>query len=117
MGLILGIVALVAAGCIVAYAVIVTAKWIKNKIKDKIRQRNAKKVAVADIEQLINQCDNQVSIDELDSLVDEGYDYLVASVDDSGNVDDVEVVKDTSDYSDSEVDKLLGKKGMIVVNS
>ncbi len=116
IGLIAGIVGLVALGCLVAYAVILTIKWIKNKIKEKLAKKNVKKVALADIEELIAECDNTVSIDALDDLSNEGYSHIMADVGYDGEiVGDISVIKDENVSLDDEVEQLLGKKGMVVV--
>lgn len=115
--LIAGIVGLIAAGCLVAYAIILTFRWLKNKIKEKLAARNAKKVAVADLDELIESCDNTVTIDQLEELSDEGYTHLMATVDDSGKVNDVEVIRDTSGTIDEEVEQFINRtgEGMVVV--
>lgn len=116
--LIAGIVGLVALGCIVAYAVVVTIKWLKNKIKEKFEQKNVKKVAVADLEELINECDNTVSLSDLDDLVDEGYTHMMVDVDYDGKVvGDVEVIKNKDDSLDQDVENFLNKtnQGMVIV--
>lgn len=117
LALIIGIVGLIAAGALVAYAIILTIRWLKNKIKEKLAAKNVKKVAVADLDELIKQCDNTVSIDDLEKLSDEGYTHLMAIVDETGKVDDVEVIQNTSDTIDDEVDQFINRtgKGMVVV--
>lgn len=117
LGLILGIVGLIAAGCLVAYAIVLTFRWLKNKIKDKLAAKNAKKVAVADLDELIESCDNTVTLGDLENLTDEGYTHLMATVDNSGKVSDVEVIRNTSDTIDDEVDRFINRtgEGMVVV--
>lgn len=117
IGLIAGIVGLIALGCLVAYAIVLTFKWLKNKIKEKLAAKNAKKVAVADLNELIDECDNTVSISDLEDLTDEGYTHLVATVGKDGKVSDVEVIKDTSSSIDEEVEQLINRtgQGMVVV--
>lgn len=117
IGLIAGIVGLIAAGCLVAYAIILTFRWLKNKIKEKLAAKNAKKVAVADLDELIESCDNTVTLSDLESLSDEGYTHLMATVDDNGKVSDVEVIRDTNDSIDEEVERFINRTGdgMVVV--
>ena len=116
-GLIIGIIGLIAAGALVAYAIVLTFRWLKSKIKEKLAAKNAKKVAVADLEELIESCDNTVTVDQLEELSDEGYTHLMATVDESGKVSDVEVIRDTSDSIDDEVDQFINRtgEGMVVV--
>lgn len=116
MGFLLAIVGLIAAGALVAYAIVLTIKWLRNKIKEKLAAKNVKKVAVADIEQLIGECDNTVSIDALDDLANQGYSHIMADVDYNNKiVGDIEVIKDKNEYLDEDVEELLGREGMVVV--
>lgn len=116
-GIILGIIGLVAAGVVVGYAIIVTFRWLLRKIKEKLAARSAKKVAVADLEKLIDNCDNRVSLSDLENLTDQGYTHLVATVDKSNRVNDVEVIKDTSNNIDTEVEHFINRtrSGMVIV--
>lgn len=116
--LIVGIVGLIAAGCLVTYVIILTLKWLKDKITEKLAKKNVKKVAVADLEELINECDNTVSLSDLNELVDNGYTHLMAEVGYDGElVGEVEVIKDESDTIDEDVEELLNrtKQGMVIV--
>lgn len=115
--LIAGIVGLIAAGCLVAYAIVLTFRWLKNKIKEKLAAKNAKKVAVADLDELIESCDNTVTLNQLEELSDEGYTHLMATVNENGKVNDVEVIRDINDTLDDEVDQFINRtgEGMVVV--
>ncbi len=112
MGLFLLIAGVIAAGALVAYAVVLTIRWLKNKIKEMLAKRNIKKVAAMDLEKLIDECPNQTTLDE---LMDDGYEKVIANVNESGKIQDVEVVKDEG-YGDYEVDQLLGDERMVVVS-
>lgn len=116
-GIIAGIVGLIAVGCLVAYAIVLTIKWLKKKIKEKLAAKNIKKVAVADLEELIAGCDNSVSLSELDDLTDKGYTHLMATVDNGGKVSSVDVIKDENYFTDEEVEELLNRtgEGMVVI--
>lgn len=119
IGLIVSIVGLIAVGCLVTYAIVLTMKWLKNKITEKLKNNNnVHKVFVADVEELINECDNTVSLSELNSLVDEGYTHLMADVGYNGKIEGkVELIKDENDSIDKEVEELLNRtnQGMILV--
>ena len=118
IGIIAGIVGMVAAGCLLAYAIIVTIKWLRNKIKEKLAAKNVSKVAYMDIEKLIDECDNTMSMKEFNDFVDNGYTHVMASVDDNGQiVGQVDIIKDKNDTIDEEVEQLLGRKGMVVVTA
>lgn len=116
--LLAGVIGLIAAGCIIAHIIVLTFKWLKNKIREKLAKKNIKKVAVADLEELIEECDNTVSLNELDELVDKGYTHLMADVGYDGKiVDDVEIIKDESDSIDREVKEFINKtnQGMVII--
>lgn len=115
-GIIAGIVGLIALGCLVAYAIVLTFRWLKNKIKEKLAAKNAKKVAVADLNKIIEECDNTVSLSDLENLSDEGYTHLVATVGTDGKVSDVEIIEDMSSSIDAEVEQLINRtgRGMVV---
>lgn len=119
MGLLIaGIVGLIAAGCIIAYVIILTIKWLRNKISEKLAKKNVEKVAVADLEELINECDNTVSLNSLNDLVDEGYTHMMVDVGYDGKVvGDVEVIKNINDSIDKDVEELINrtKQGMVIV--
>lgn len=117
IGLIAGIVGLIAAGCLVAYAIVLTFRWLKNKIKEKLAAKNAKKVAVGYLDELIESCDNTVTLNQLEELSDEGYTHLMATINENGKVNDVEVIRDTNDTLDDEVDQFINRtgEGMVVV--
>lgn len=115
-GLILGIAAAVAIGALIAYAVALTFEWLRKKIKEKMASRNVKKTAVMDIQKLIDECDNKVSMDELEKMADKGYSHVMVSVDSNNEaVGDVEIIKDTNNDLDREVQQLLGRERMVVV--
>ena len=116
MGMVLSIIGLIAAGCVVAFVVALSVRWIAKRIREKKALRNIKKVAIADIDTLVRECDNRVSLDDLDTLAEKGYSHVMVEIDDSGKVTgSVDVIRDTNDTLDSDVEKLLGKKGMVVV--
>ena len=111
------IVGAVVVGALVTYAVILTVKWLRDKIKDMIARKNAEKVLVTDIENLVKNCTNKKSLDELNKLVDEGYEFVAVAVDDTEKniVGDVTLIKDLNDELDYEVEQLLGNQRMVVI--
>ncbi|MCM1228380.1 MAG: hypothetical protein NC320_13335 [Clostridium sp.] len=112
MGFFLAIAGAIAAGALIAYAVAFTAKWFKEKVQKMFNKRkNAKKVAAVKLEKMVEECPNEIS---LDNLLDDGYTHVMASVDYNGKIDDVEIIKDTCG-GDYEVDEMLGDEEMIVV--
>lgn len=118
VGLIAGIIAMVAAGCLAAYAISLTIKWLREKITNKLKQKNVKKVAVADLQEMIDSCENTISLGDLNELADDGYTHMMADVGYDGQiVGDIELIKDTNDSIDEDIDELLNRtnQGMIIV--
>lgn len=109
----LAIAGIIAAGAFITCAVVITIRWLKDKIRSILAKRNIKKVAAMDLEKLIEECPNQKTLND---LYDEGYDKVIASVDNSGKIQDVEAYKDEG-CGDPEVDKFIGSEGMVVVTN
>ena len=117
IGLIAGIIGIVALGCLVTHVIMLTFRWLANKIREKFAKKETQKVAVADLHEMIESCDNTMTIDQLEKLEDEGYTHWVATVDDNGKVSDVEAIKDKNDTIDEEVDRFINRTGdgMVVI--
>ena len=107
----LAIAGIIAAGALIAYAVVLTIRWVKDKIKEFIAKKNVKKVAVTKLKKLIEECPNQKTLDD---LLNDDYDTVFATVNENDEVQDVEIVKNTG-YDDPEVDRMLGEGEMVVV--
>ena len=113
IAMILGMIAL---GLVVFTAVALTCAWILKKLKEKRFLQNVKRVMIADIQRLANSSDNTITLDQLDELANKGVTHVMADIDASGNiVGEIEVIKDTNRQLDDEVDKLLGRERMKVV--
>ena len=118
-GFIMAIIALVAAGCIVAYAVVLTIKWLRNKVKEKLAKKNVEKVVLGDLQALIDECNNPATLDELDKLADKGYTHVMADVGYDGKiVGDVELVQNQNNTLDREVEELINRtnQGMVIIS-
>lgn len=101
----------IAIGTLIAYAVVLTIRWLKDKLRVLLSKKNIRKVAAIELEKLIEECPNQKTFAD---LCDDGYDMLIASVNESGTIEDVEVIKDESS-GDIEVDEFLGDEQMVVI--
>lgn len=122
LALIAGIAGLIALGNLVSLVIALTFSWLVGRIKQKFAEKNAKKVAVADLDKLIASCSNTVSFNQLEQLNEvsnEGYTHLMAAVNDNGEVYDVEVIRDTNENLDEEVARFINKtdEGMVVINN
>lgn len=111
MGIFLAIAAAIALGVFFAYVGILTFKWLKNKIIEKFNNRNVKKVAACTLEKLIDECPNEISVQDLQT---KNFTHVVGSVDENGKVFDVDIIKNTG-ANDPQVAGLLGEKEMVVV--
>ena len=114
-GLILGIIGAVALGCLVAYAVILTINWLKNKIAQKLRNPLTDEVAVGDINKLIKGCTNKKTLSELEALANQGYTNFIADLDKNENIiGNVDMIKGYG--NDSQVDDYIGSNGLVKVS-
>ncbi len=117
VGLLLGIAALTAFITVIVKLTLMAMSWLKNKIKEKLRKRNAQKVAAVDLEEIINSTDNQMSMEAFEKVADEGATHLFATVDNDGNVMDVEAVE--AEEVDRSVENLINRtgEGIVVVSA
>lgn len=117
IGLLLGIAALTAFITVIVKLTLMAMSWLKNKIKEKLRKRNAQKVAAVDLEKIIESTDNQMSMEAFEKVADEGATHLFATVDNDGNVMDVEAVG--AEEVDRNVENLINRtgEGIVVVSA
>lgn len=104
--------AIAALGTLAILAVVYTIKWLKTRIKQKFQNQNVKKVAATTLEKLVNDCPNEISLEE---LLNDGATDVIATVDSDGQIEDIEIIKNTGP-ADPEVEELLGYDGMVVIS-
>lgn len=116
LALIAGIAALVALITAVVKLTLLAMSWISNKVKEKLKNRNTQKVAIGDINKIIESCDNQVSIDALEEIAEKGATHIVADVDYNGNVESVEAFD--VDKIEGRADELINRtgEGLVVIS-
>ena len=90
---------------------ILNVKYLISKTKAMMTNEKVDKVAVIELEELIEECPNQPNLAELEN---ESVDAIFASVDEYGNVVDVECV--SADIIDPLFQEKLGDEGMLVIN-
>lgn len=118
MGMFLFLAGLLVAGSYIIYLIAITFRWLKNKIRQKIAERRAKKVVVADIENLARKSQNRISLSELEAMTGGKRAELVVGLDEDDNiVGDVEIIRDSNYSLDPEVEELLGREKMVVVEA
>ena len=109
-----GIIALILAGIFITVVLYLKYQDWKNKIAEKKRQRNARKVVSAELKALEKQCTNRASLDELDRLANEDVTHVMAAMDSSGNIiGDVELIKDKE--HDAKVHAIHNRTGESVI--
>ena len=105
-----------AAGFCITYLIEITFNWLRNKIRQKIAERRIKRVVVADIENLARKSGNRISLSELDAMTGGRRAEVIAGIDDYGHiVGDVEIARDLNYTMDSDVEELLGRDKMVIV--
>lgn len=113
---ILTIIGYIGLGLLAVLAVAFTFTWLRNKITNLIQVKRAKRVVVADIHKLIDECDNRVTLNDLNRMSNEGYSKVIVAMDKNDQIiDDVEIYKDTNASLDRDVEELLGRERMVVV--
>ena len=116
MGMFLLIAGAIAAGLVCVYLVAITFKWLKNKIVQRMAEKRVKKVVVADIENLVKKSNNRISLEDLEAMCDGKRAEVIVGLDEDNNiVGDVEIARDANSTLDAEVEELLSKEKMVVV--
>ena len=109
--IIAGIIIAIIAGDILVKLIKVTKPWVMDQVKKRMSNSNMSTVALLDIQCLLDNCDNKISLDEL-----EGYSHVMVSVDSENNtITDTELIQDQNVVPDSELNELLGERKMIIV--
>ena len=109
--IIAGIIIAIIAGDILVKLIKVTKPWVMDQVKKRMSNSNISKVSLLDIQCLIDNFDNKISLDEL-----EGYSHVMVSVDSENNtITDTELIQDQNVVPDSELKELLGERKMIIV--
>lgn len=128
VGGLLAIIAIVGIANIAKIIIKITFNWVRNKINSILAKPKAKKVYVQDIDEMVKKdaesCKHTMSREEFNNYTSKmneseinDYDLVVASIDDEGQVQDIELVKNTDAKLDEEVERLLGSKREILVTN
>lgn len=112
-----GILALIAIGAVIMIVVNITVNWIRKRIEEKLRKKTAKKVFMKEIGQMVEDCENEMTLEELNSVKEtaKDADFVMATLDENNQVDEVELIKDQNSKLDREVEELLKSKKEILV--
>ena len=114
MGIIGMILGLIAIGAVIVTVIALTWFVWKQKVRDRFNNRRTNKVISARVKEMERGCTNRTTLDELDKLEDEGYTYVMADMDSSGEIiGDVELIKDTE--NDRQVTQRHGREGIVVI--
>ena len=108
------ILVLILAGLFITAIIKLIFKVWKNKITERFKNRDVKKVLSSELTAMEKNCTNRKSLSEIKELEKEGYTHIMAGMDADGNVvDDLELIKDTA--NDAAVRREHGSEGYIVV--
>ena len=119
LAFLLGLVFVAATITIIAI-VLLTIKWVKNYISDRMKSHDAHKVVFAETREVVDEYlknkssqEEEISMDDLENLCDR-VPFVSADIDEEGNISDFEGIKP------KEVDEQLKyrmkqQKGMIIV--
>lgn len=101
----------------ITYEVILTLKWLKDKITEKLAKKYVEKVAIVDLKKVLDMCDDVDSKEILKNLMNEGYTHMIAETGHDGKIIDVEGFRNISETIDEEVETLINRtnEGMIIV--
>ena len=106
----------IAAGLFIGYVVAITINWLVNKINAKAAEKRVKNVVVADMENIVKNSNNRISLSELNSITGGNRAEVIAGIDENNRiVGDIEIAKDSNKYLDPEVEELLGREKTVVV--
>lgn len=110
------IIAAIVAGLFACYLVTITFTWLKNEIAIKSAEKRVKRVVVADMENLLINSNNKISLDKLNNITGGKRSVVIAGVDENNRiVGNVEIDTDKNDYLDPDVQELLGREKTVVV--
>ena len=114
-----GILALIAIGAVVFAVVNITLDWLRTKVKEKLQKKTVKKVFVKDIEQMVKECENKMTFDEFNDVKEaaKDADFVMATLDENNQVDEVELIKDRNSKLDREVEELLKSRKEILITT
>lgn len=117
------LIAIVAAGVIAGLAIFKIAtlvfSWLVNKIKQKLAKRNISKVATCEIQEMVKNCNNQATIDEMMALQNQGITHFTAEVQDDGTIpaDGLEILN--VEKEDQQTHDFINRtgEGMVVISA
>lgn len=108
-----GLVALALAAVVVS--VKLTWDYFVNEAEEKFCDKYTKQVVLADVDALVSDCRNEMKFSELNELKNKGATHICATVDNRGQVKDVELLKNTD--RSREIDRYVNRtgEGLIVI--
>ena len=107
----ISIISLIISGVCLFYTAALNHQWLKEKLKDIKDSKKAKRAILCDIKRLMDECDNKMSLSELDKLVDEGYSHVLVKQHNDDKLD-VDVINDSN--RGREIIDILGSAGEVV---
>ena len=119
-----GLIGAVAAGVAIGLTIFKIASllfsWLANKIKQKLKKRNVSKVAVGELGEIIKNCHNQATVDELIAIQSQGVTHFSTEVQNDGTIDESSGIEvwdvEKEDQQTCDFIKKTGE-GMVVVSA
>ena len=106
-----GIVLAVVGYC----AIKLTFKWIMKKIDEYFLNKGTDGAVIADINEMMDKCQNKKSYELLKKQLEKGYTHVMGKTSGGKLTGDIELVKDENDTLDPEVKDLLGPEKMVLI--
>lgn len=92
-----------------------TINWIMKKIDEYFLNDTIDGTVVADIEEMMDKCQNRKSYELLKKEREKGYTHVMGKISGRKLTGDIELVKDENDTLDPEVKTLLGPEKMVII--
>ena len=97
------------------FAVKLTIKWLMKKIDEYFLNKKIDATVIADIDEMMDKCQNRKSYELLKKQREKGYTHVMGKTSGGKLTGDVELVKDENSSLDPEVRDLLGPEKMVVI--
>lgn len=113
---VLAIIGLILAGAVVGTLLAFTMAWVTERVKIAFARRRAKKVLIISARKLAEECPNQMSLAELEKLSNGHRSYVVAEINQQGDISKTDFINDSNDTLDEDVARILGREEEAVIS-
>ena len=117
MEILLMVLGAIALGAIIVTAVALSVRWIVRRIKERLATKRFLKTALMDVQKMARNATNSMTLSALEDLASYGCTHMVVDLDEQGNmVGEPEMYRNVSEL-DREVEELLGRDGIVVIET